>query len=271
MFVGEAVLGTRAGVGSSRRFYVWMASACLAIAVVGFMPTYFLPLAQGRFRAEPIVHIHGLVLFSWVAFFFTQTWLVATGRTLAHRTWGMLGIAIVTAMTCVITAVVSMRVAQASLPGQPAGTAEGVRAFAWVTIGGLAFIVPVFILAIVKLKDSEAHKRLILLMTVSMLGAPIARWFLTFLAPPPDPNAPPWPAGLPHVAAPPVFVAVTPALIGDILLVVAMVYDWRTRGRPHPVYLIGGGIMLLLHLTMVPVSNSPAWQAIAAAIGRLAG
>ena len=269
--MADAVLGTRAGVGASRRFYVWMASACLAIAVVGFMPTYFLPLAQGRFRGEPIVHIHGLVLFSWMAFFFTQTWLVATGRTLAHRSWGMLGIAIVTAMTCIITAVVSMRVAQASLPGQPPGTAESVRAFAWVTIGGLVFIVPVFILAIVKLKDSETHKRLILLMTISMLGAPIARWFLTFLAPSPDPNAPPWPAGLPQVVAPPVVVSMTPALLGDILLVVAMVYDWRTRGRPHPVYVIGGGIMLLIHLTMVPVSKSAAWQAVAAAIGRLAG
>ena len=269
--MAEAVMGAGAREGASRMFYVWMASACLAIAVLGFMPTYFVPIAKGSFKAEPIVHIHGLILFSWVAFFFTQTWLVAQGKTLAHRTWGMLGIAIVTAMTFIVTAVVSMRVAQASLPGQPAGTAEGVRAFAWVSIGGLAFIVPVFILAIVKLRDSETHKRLILLMTVSMLGAPIARWFLTFLAPPPDPNAPPWPAGLPQVAAPPVFVALTPALIGDILLVVAMVYDWRTRGRPHPVYLIGGAILLFLHLTMIPVSNSAAWQSIAAAIGHLAG
>ncbi|MDB5496780.1 MAG: hypothetical protein JWP28_811 [Phenylobacterium sp.] len=268
--MAEAVLGTRAGVGSSRRFYVWMASACLAIAVVGFMPTYFLPIAQGRFKAEPIVHIHGLVLFSWVAFFFTQTWLVATGRTLAHRSWGMLGIAIVTAMTFIITAVVSMRVAQASLPGQPPGTAHDVKAFAWVTMSALLFFVPVFILAIVKLKDSETHKRLILLMTISMLGAPIARWF-SLLAPAPDPNAPPWPAGLPHVGAPPLMVAVTAGLLGDILLVAAMIYDWRTRGRPHPVYLIGGAIMLLLQVTIVPVAHSAAWQWAAAAIGHLAG
>ena len=268
--MAEAVMGAGAREGASRMFYVWMASACLAIAVLGFMPTYFVPIAKGSFKAEPIVHIHGLILFSWVTFFFTQTWLVAQGKTLAHRTWGMLGIAIITAMTFIVTAIVSLRVTQASLPGQPAGVAHGVKAFAWVTMGGLAFIVPVFILAIVKLRDSETHKRLILLMTVSMLGAPIARWFLTFLAPPPDPNAPPWPAGLPQVAAPPVFVAVTPALLGDILWVIAMAYDWRTRGRVHPVYLVGGGIMLLLHLTMIPVSNSALWQSIAAAIGHLA-
>jgi len=174
-------------------------------------------------------------------------------------------------MTFIVTAIVSLRVAQASLPGQPAGVAHDVKAFAWISIGGLAFIVPVFILAIVKLRDSETHKRLILLMTISMLGAPIARWFLTFLAPPPNPNAPPLPAGLPAVSAPPVFVAITPSLLGDILLVIAMTYDWRTRGRPHPVYLIGGAILLLIQVTAVPVANSEIWQKIAAAIGHLAG
>ncbi len=214
--MAEAVMGVGAREGAPRRFYVWMAASCLAVAVLGFMPTYFLPVAKGTFKAEPMVHIHGFILFSWVTFFFVQTWLVAQGKTLAHRAWGMLGVAIVTAMTFIVTAVVS-------------------------------------------------------LMTVSMLGAPIARWFLTFLAPPPDPNAPPWPAGLPVVSAPPVFVAVAPALLGDLLLVAAMIYDWRTRGRPHPVYLIGGAILLLIQVTVVPVANSEAWQKIAAAIGHLPG
>jgi hypothetical protein len=267
--MAEAVMGAGAREGASRRFYMWMAATCFVIGVVGFMPTYFVPLAKGAFKAEPMVHIHGIILFSWLTFFFTQTWLVAQGKVLAHRTWGMLGISIVTAMTFIITTIVSLRVAQAALPGQPAGISHDVRAFAWVTMGGLFFLVPVFILAIVKLKDSETHKRLILLMTISMLGAPIARWFLTFLAPAPDPHAPPWPAGLPVVTAPPVLVALAPTLLGDVLLFVAMAYDWRTRGKVHPVYLIGGGIMLVLHVTLVPVANSAAWQSLAAAIGRL--
>jgi hypothetical protein len=266
--MAEAVVGVGVREGASRRFYMGMAAGCFVIAVVGFMPTYFVPLAKGTFKAEPMVHIHGLILFSWVTFFFTQTWLVAQGKVLAHRTWGMLGISLVTAMVFIITTIVSLRIAQAELPGQPPGTAHDIRGFTWVTMGALFFFVPVFVLAIVKLKDSETHKRLILLMTISMLGAPIARWF-SLAAPPPDPNAPPWPAGLPVLSAPPVMIAVAAALIGDILLLVAMTYDWRTRGRVHPVYLIGGAIMVLMHLTMVPVSNSAAWQSVAAAIGGL--
>jgi hypothetical protein len=265
----DAVMG--AGVGASRRFYMWMAASCLAIAVIGFMPTYFVPMARGGFKVEPIVHIHGAVLFAWVVFFFTQTWLVAQGKVLAHRNWGMLGISIVTAMVFIVTAVVSMRIAQAQLPGQPAHVGHDTRAFSWVSISTILFIVPVFVLAIVKLRQPETHKRLILLMTISMLGAPIARWFLTFLAPPPDPNAPLPPAGLPAIALPPISVTIAPALVGDILLLVAMVYDIRTRGRIHPVYVIGGAIMLLLQVTVVPVSESALWQGIASAIGHLAG
>jgi hypothetical protein len=267
--VTEAVMGARPSAVAPRQFYVWMAGTCFLIAVLGFLPTYWMPLAKGSFKAEPMVHVHGIVMFAWVTFFFTQTRLVAQGKILAHRTWGMLGISIITAMAFIVTAVTSLRLAQAALPGQPAAIVREVRAFTWVTMGALAFIVPVFTLAIVKLKDSETHKRLILLMTISMLGAPIARWFL-FAAPPPDPNAPPWPAGLPVIGAPPMLIAISAALIGDILLFVAMAYDWRTRGKVHPVYLIGGAIMLLMHVTMAQVGDSAAWQSVAVAIGRLA-
>ena len=269
--MAEAVMDAGAAARSSRKFYVWMAAICLAVAVLGFMPTYFLPIAQSRFRGEPIVHLHGLILFSWVSFFLVQTSLVAQGKTLAHRTWGVLGVSIATAMVFIVTWVVSMRIHQASLPGQPAGVEHQVKAFAWVSISALLFIVPVFVLAIANVRRPEVHKRLLLLMTVSMLAAPIARWFLTFLAPPPDPNAPPWPAGLPQVGAPPVAVSIGPSLVCDLLIIAAMVYDWRTRGRPHPVYLIGGAILLVVQLTVVPVSESPLWMAVATAIGRLAG
>jgi hypothetical protein len=265
----DAVMGAGAAA-RSRRFYMWMALACLAISVVGFMPTYFVPMAQGRFKVEPIVHIHGLILFSWMVYFCAQSWLIAQGKVLAHRSWGMLGISIVTALCFIVVATVSMRNAQALMAGQPAGTAHDALAFAWVSISTILFIIPVFTLAIVKLRDTESHKRLILLMTVSMLGAPIARWFLTFLAPP-APPPPVLPPGVPFLAFPPISVTIAPALVGDILIVIAMWRDWRVRGSIHPVYLVGVPVMLLLQLTVTPVANSDAWQAFAAMLGHLTG
>jgi hypothetical protein len=249
-----------------------MALSCLAISVLGFMPTYFLAMAQGKFNAPPIIHLHGMLFFGWMLLFCTQTWLVARGGTLAHRSWGMLGIALASAMAFAVLSVVSYRVAQSASPGLPAEFGHAVRSFEWVSVSGILFFEGCFIAAILNIKNGEAHKRWMLLGTIGTLGAPIARWFLTFLAPPPDPNAPVYllPNGQPAPAVPPAFVSIPPALIGDILWVIAMIYDWRTRGKVHPVYLIGGAIMLTIQLSIVPVSETPLWHGIASWLGTLA-
>ena len=269
--MSDAVTMIRGRTEASRRFYVWMAGICLAIAVLGFMPTYFLPVAHRSFTGEPIVHIHAAILYSWVILFFAQTWLAARGKILAHRSWGMLGIAIVTGMAFIITTLVSVRISQASQPGQPPGTAHAVRAFEWVSFSGVPLLLPMFVLAIARIRQIEIHKRLMLLFTMSLMGAPIARWFFVFLAPPPDPHAPPLPPGVVPMDVPPASVSIAPALVGDILILVAIYYDWRTRGRPHPVYLIGGAYVLFFQLTVGPISESNAWQAFATALGHLAG
>src|SRR5450432_2731091 len=98
----EAV-ATASGVrAASRNFYVWMAGGFLAVAFGGFIPTYWAKVAAGTFHAEPIFHIHGALLFSWTCFYFVQTLLVARGRTLDHRAWGLAGISLFTMMMCSI-------------------------------------------------------------------------------------------------------------------------------------------------------------------------
>jgi hypothetical protein len=47
------------------------------------------------------------------------------------------------------------------------------------------------------------------------------------------------------------------------LIVAAIVYDWRTRGRPHPAYWIAGGAWLAIQLLRIPFSKTPAWHAMA--------
>jgi hypothetical protein len=45
----------------------------------------------------------------------------------------------------------------------------------------------------------------------------------------------------------------------------------RTRGRPHQVYLIGGGAGLAVQILCVPLSATAAWIAIASHVEALAG
>jgi hypothetical protein len=80
-------------------FYFYMALACTAVAFLGFAPTYWLPLAKRSLSASPVVHFHGLLFFAWSLYFAFQSWLAASGRVARHRTTGLIGVSLATAMT----------------------------------------------------------------------------------------------------------------------------------------------------------------------------
>lgn len=234
----------------ARYFYFSMALACAAVAFLGFAPTFFLPLASGKFSAPPSVMIHGIVFFAWSLFFVYQAWLPAAGQTGRHRSVGIIGVSLATAMTIFgfVAGVTSMQ--RAAAVGQ---TDAGI-AFSIVPWSGIVFFAVVFAIGIAMVRRPEVHKRLMLLAGISILDAAVARWFLTFLAPP----GPPGP--------PPVAVTIPPAFVAYLLLVVAIVHDWRTRGRPHKVYVIGGLVLVAIKLLNLPISGTHAWHAFAGGI-----
>ena len=59
-------------------------------------------------------------------------------------------------------------------------------------------------------------------------------------------------------------------MVAYLLLVVAIVHDWRSRGRPHKVYVIGGITLVAIKLVNWPISTSPAWHALAGGVRALA-
>ncbi len=245
----------RAGVAApTRYFYFHMALACTAVAFLGFAPTYWLPMASGSFPTKPVIHVHGMLFFIWTLYFAFQTWLAASGRTARHRTMGIIGVSLATAMTIFgFFAAVDAMKRSAAL-----GLTDAGITFAIVPLSGILFFAVVFTLAIASTRRPETHKRLMLLAGISILDAAVARWFLTFLAPPGPPGPPPVP------------VTIGPALVAYLLLVVAIVFDWRTRGRPHPVYIWGGAALVAVKLLNWPVSETAAWHALAGGILALA-
>jgi len=235
---------------STQYFYFYMALSCAAVAFLGFAPTYWLPMAARTFKSNPIVHIHGLVFFAWTLFFCFQSWLAASGRIANHRSVGMIGVSFATAMTIfgVLVSINVMKTAAAS------GLRDEGIAFAIVPLSGILFFAVALALSIAAVRRPERHKRLMLLAGICLLDAAVARWFLTFLAPP-------GPAG-----PPPVAVTILPALVAYLLLVPAIVFDWRTRGRPHPVYLFGGAALIAVKLLNLPISTSAWWHSFAGGI-----
>jgi hypothetical protein len=231
-------------------FYFYMALSCIAVAFLGFAPTYFVPMAAGKLPPMPVVHFHGLLFFAWTLYFAFQSWLGASGQVRRHRTLGLIGVSLATAMTLsgFLVAVNAMK--RSAALGM---TDEGI-AFAIVPLSGVLFFAAVFTLAIAYVRQKEIHKRLMLLASISLLDAAVARWFLTFLAP----------SGA--IGPPPVLVTIPPAFVAYLLLVAAVVHDWRTRGRPHPVYVYGGITLLAVKLLNWPISATAAWHSLAGGI-----
>ena len=239
---------------SEKTFLYYMAIVCAVIAFVGFAPTYWVPLVTGKANVHPIIHLHGAVFFAWSVFFVFQAWLAASGRLIRHRAVGLVGVSIATAMVFfgLLGAVTQMRIAPASL-------VEAQKVFSIVPISVIVFFAVAFTAAIALRRRTDWHQRLILVAAVSILEAPIARWFIVFLAPP-GPTGPP-----------PIVVTILPALLGLMPLVLAMIYDWRRRGLVHPAYVIGGVGFVTMKLLQIPLSETAAWNAVASWLLAVAG
>jgi hypothetical protein len=55
------------------------------------------------------------------------------------------------------------------------------------------------------------------------------------------------------------------------MIVAGMVYDWRIRRRPHPVWLIGAVVMTAVILLRGPLSGTAGWLAFADAMAHFGG
>ena len=116
-------------------FYFYMALSCMAVAFLGFAPTYWLPMATRSLPSMPVIHFHGMLFFAWTLYFAFQTWLAASGRIARHRTIGMIGVSLATAMTIFgFLAAVNIMKRSAALGLTDAGVA-----FAIVPLSGILF------------------------------------------------------------------------------------------------------------------------------------
>ena len=232
------------------RYYVRMAVICLAVGLVGFAPTYWVPLVRGTLDVAPLTHVHALFFYGWLILFLRQTTLVASGQVARHRELGIAGVALGSGMCFV-----GLGMAIGSLKRVLAlGAGDGGRAFSIVSFSAVVLFAGLFAAAVVNARKPEVHKRLMLLTTVSMLQAGIGRWSLLFLAPPQVAGA--------SLVQPPVVVTLGPALVNDLLIVFAMIHDYRTRGRVHPAYWWGGAFVLAVQIIRVPLSTTHAWMRI---------
>jgi uncharacterized membrane protein YozB (DUF420 family) len=243
-----------------RRFFATMAYICALIAIAGFVPTYWAPVASGTFTGSPILHVHGLLFSAWPILFIIQARLAAAGRFDRHRTLGFVGIALATAMLCVgIAAVIhSLR------GGIAAGFEIQARAFAIVPLSIVLSFAGLVAAAIANVRRPDVHMRLMLAATITILTPAIARIVFLLLAP--EGSAAPG-QGEP----PTVWFALLPSFLANALLMTAMVRDWRRHSRTNPAYWIAGASIVAVQIVRIPLSVTTTWHSFTTWLLRLGG
>ena len=201
----------------------------VVIIVVGFWPTYFQPLLAGTLALKPIVEIHAVVYLGWMILFVTQTLLVLNRRVNWHRKLGWFPVAYAALMIAVVLTALVIRFSNLHAAGE---VREAHRSLIISSVDLLLFG-GFLTAAVIYRKQSQIHKRLIIVATVVLMGPAAGR--MTFLP------------AIPFIMV----VMVSPILIG-------MAFDFATRRRVHAVYVIG----LIVHLASwarLPLQDSEAW------------
>jgi hypothetical protein len=151
-------------------FYSGMSLLIAAIVFAGFYRTFYLsPWLHGP-ALSPLRIVHGVAFSAWILLFVAQTTLVAPGRTDIHRRLGVAGVVLAAAMVVLGTV---LGIGNAREGRAPPGVPP--RVFLLTPLFDM-LVFPLLVAAAVWYRHRpETHKRLMLLATVSLLAAAVAR------------------------------------------------------------------------------------------------
>lgn len=224
---------------AERRFFTGMVLAILATVLLGFGRSFFLrPLfPDWPSPREPIFYVHGAVFTAWIALLLAQVSLVAGRRTDLHRRIGPIGAALAVAMVVLGTlgALIAARRATGFV-GVPIPPLQ----FLAIPIFDMALFAVYVAIAFAQRRHPQSHKRWMLLATINLITAAIARWPGVFQL------------------GPVAFFALT-----DLFIVALAAWDLRSRGKLHPVTLWGGLIIIASQPLRLMISGTEPWLAFA--------
>ncbi|HEX8535672.1 MAG TPA: hypothetical protein VF662_16035 [Allosphingosinicella sp.] len=223
-----------------------MGLAVAATVFAGFARSYYLshwltPPARTP-EITPLLHIHAIVFTLWILLQVVQPALIAGGRVGIHRKLGWFGAALAVMVWLLgnSASIEAMKVGYKGL-GDP-------YAFYAITFFSMQAFAIVVALGILRRGDGDAHKRLMLLSSAAILEAAVGRLPLQMVVD----------------TAPLSFY-----LGADLIILAGILYDWRTRGRMHGVWIWGGGALVASQIIRVAVMNTGPWLAFAHAMARL--
>ena len=227
-----------------RWFYISMSIAALITVFAGFAPTYYLRPYFNTAPLMPLLHVHGIVFTSWLVLFLIQTTLVAAHRTDSHRRLGILGGVIATLMILIGTSTAVIRASQGATP------VPGVSSLSFlvVPLGDISVFAILVGAGFYYRRRPDVHKRLMLLATVSILAAAIARLPFAIMQ-----------------AGPPAFFGIT-----DLFVLACILYDLITLKRVHRATALAALLIIASQPLRLMLAGTHVWLAFAGWLTNLA-
>lgn len=229
-----ALGGSKTGVRTFHpTFYFWMILLMAGFVFGGFGMTYLYPLTQGTFpTAPPVVHLHGIVFFSWIILLLVQPTLVGFRNVALHRSVGTFGIALATAI--MFMGLITQLLGAAHSREHPTtnlynGVYLGIMA---VTGFGLMFT-----LAMRNTRRPEIHRRMILLAMLPVLPPAIHRSYMV-------------PLGLKNFPIAAMYTTL------DAMALAILIQEWRSTHRISGYTMLGVGWILVQQALHYPVTHS---------------
>ena len=219
-----------------RLFFMLLPVAAAIAVVIGFAPTYYLKAAYGTPPLRPLYHFHGFLFSTWMALLIVQPALVAIRRTDLHRRIGVVGAAVAVMMVPAALAVsIDLGRRGAAPPGVPP------LSFLAVPLATVVVFPALIGAAFAWRRQPDIHKRLMLIGTLELVPAGVARW--PALA----------------TSGPLAYFGFT-----DVALLAMVAFDLSTRRRVHPATIWGGAFLVSSQVLRLMISGTGIWLAFAA-------
>jgi len=222
--------------GRERVFVTAVMLIASAVILVGFARTYYLNAFFARRSLTPTVQLHGFLFSAWFVLLFVQMTLIAKRRIDLHRRIGYIG-ALLALSIVIVGMIVTIHAAKygtlAKPPGLPIANFLVVPFFDDIVFATLAGAGLYF------RTKPQIHKRLMILATLGILTAGVARIPLDFIR-----NRD----------------ITTLFLLSDVVALVYIVHDTLTHKRLHPACLFGGLLIVLSVPFRFTIDDTQVWQ-----------
>jgi len=256
----DALSGTPRAHAIDRWIFVFMAAWYIAIVLAGFIPDSMMKIGMVQAGVRPpfplVLHMHAVLMGSFLLLLLAQTWLMATGRKALHMQLGIVGmvlggllvaVGLVLAPTMYYETWNALQTAPAAARGKLQELLS-LKENILLLQGRIGIVFPLLLVIGLRARGANAglHKRMMILAPGIAIEAGIARI--------------PWlPTTMP----------VSPLSMDVYLLLAAspmIVWDIVRNRRVHEAYWIAAAIIVPLSVAIELLWDTPWWHSAAKAI-----